>query len=63
MTTYRKTYALKCGSMVREFGSKKPTFEDLESFIEKNSPTNNEIELKETLVEVPTLEVSRPRVH
>jgi len=46
--------------MTREFGSTKPTFKDVESFIEQNSPTNNDVEVVETLKEVPDLPVSSP---
>ena len=46
--------------MIRRFHSKKPTFKDIEEFHEQNSPTNNEIELVETVIEVPTLAVSKP---
>ena len=58
MTTYIKVYSLVCGTMIKKFGIKKPTFKDVELFIEKNSPTNNEVMLMQDLKKVATIPVS-----
>ena len=60
MTTYRKQYYLKCGSMTKELKSSLPTFAEVTKFHEDNSPTNNEVTVECRLVEVPNMDVSRP---
>jgi len=60
MTTYRKQYYLKCGSMTKELKGSLPTFAEVTKFHEDNSPTNNEVTVEHRLVEVPTLPVSKP---
>ena len=64
MTTYRKTYSLKCGTTVKSFGFKKPTYEEVGIFVEQNSPTTNDITVIEGLKEIPDTTVSySPKSH
>jgi len=59
MTTHRIQYRLRCGSMITDFKSKKPTMTDLDLFVKQNSPTNNDIVIEKYTIKVDTIGVSR----
>lgn len=61
MKTYRKVFYLKCGSMTKDYGSKRPTYLQVMKFTEDNSPSNNEVTLETKHIQVPNMEVSRPK--
>ena len=52
MTTYRRTFTLKCGTMTKFFGSTPPTMKEVKKFKEENSPTTSEVEIVTGMREV-----------